>query len=323
MIFADKLIDLRKKNGWTQEELAEKMQVSRQSVSKWEGAQSIPDLEKILRLSQLFGVSTDYLIKDELELAEFTESSEDRPALRQVTMEEANEFLALSQQVAKSMAWGVVLCILSPVALLMLGVLAEAGWWSENLAGGLGSVVMLAMVSLAVATFIGIGGRMEPYAYLEKEVFETAYGVDGMVRERQRKLRGPFYQKIAAGAVLCILSPVPLMVTAGFTEADVPLVCALCALFCMVALGVYIMVAACVHWGAMRKLLQEGEYAREKKGRSKAGDLISGFYWSVVTAVFLAYSFLTNDWGRSWVIWPVAAVLYGAVMAVCSLFERK
>ena len=64
MIFADKVVQLRKKSGWSQEELAEKLNVTRQSVSKWEGAQSIPDLEKILQLAQIFGVSTDYLLKD-------------------------------------------------------------------------------------------------------------------------------------------------------------------------------------------------------------------------------------------------------------------
>ena len=59
MIFADKLIDLRKKNGWSQEELAEKLNVSRQAVSKWEGAQSVPDMGRIIQLSELFGVTTD------------------------------------------------------------------------------------------------------------------------------------------------------------------------------------------------------------------------------------------------------------------------
>ena len=62
MILAEKIIDLRKKNGWSQEELAEKMEVSRQSISKWEGAQSVPDMGRIVRLSEVFGVSTDYLL---------------------------------------------------------------------------------------------------------------------------------------------------------------------------------------------------------------------------------------------------------------------
>ena len=73
MIFADKLITLRKKAGWSQEELAEKLNVTRQSVSKWEGAQSVPDIDKILQMSRLFGVTTDYLLKDEQAEPEYTE----------------------------------------------------------------------------------------------------------------------------------------------------------------------------------------------------------------------------------------------------------
>lgn len=80
MIFADKLISLRKKAGWSQEELAEQMDVTRQSVSKWEGAQSVPDLDKMIRLSELFGVSTDYLLKDEIEEAGNCDLSEDTPS---------------------------------------------------------------------------------------------------------------------------------------------------------------------------------------------------------------------------------------------------
>ena len=98
MIFADKLIELRKKNGWSQEELAEKLSVTRQSVSKWEGAQSIPELSKILQMAQMFGVTTDYLLRDEIEAIECTEAEEwDRPALRRVSMEEADAFLRVKR----------------------------------------------------------------------------------------------------------------------------------------------------------------------------------------------------------------------------------
>ena len=66
MILADKITALRKKAGWSQEELAEQLGVTRQSVSKWEGAQSVPDLDKVVQMSRLFGVTTDFLLKDEL-----------------------------------------------------------------------------------------------------------------------------------------------------------------------------------------------------------------------------------------------------------------
>ena len=77
MILADKIINERKKNGWSQEELAEMLSVSRQSVSKWEGAQAVPDLNKIIKMAEIFGVSTDYLLKDEIEISDRIEGIEE------------------------------------------------------------------------------------------------------------------------------------------------------------------------------------------------------------------------------------------------------
>ena len=94
MILAEKIIKLRKQNGWSQEDLAMKLNVSRQSVSKWESMASIPDLDKIVKLSQIFGVSTDYLLRDDMEEeASFAEDKAvdktDLEPTHFVTMEEA------------------------------------------------------------------------------------------------------------------------------------------------------------------------------------------------------------------------------------------
>ena len=111
MIFADKIIRLRRKNGWSQEELAEKMKVSRQAVSKWEAAQTTPDLEKILQLSNLFGVTTDYLLKDELVDEEHTDSADEAP-IRRVTLAEANEYLEQRKDASVKIAIAAFLCII-------------------------------------------------------------------------------------------------------------------------------------------------------------------------------------------------------------------
>lgn len=63
MDFSEKLLTLRKANNLTQEQLAEKLEVSRQSVSKWESGQAAPELEKIIAMSAIFNVTTDYLLK--------------------------------------------------------------------------------------------------------------------------------------------------------------------------------------------------------------------------------------------------------------------
>ena len=68
MKLSEKIMILRKQKGWSQEELAEKLEVSRQAVSKWESGQASPDIEKILKISQLFEVSTDVLLKEEYDV---------------------------------------------------------------------------------------------------------------------------------------------------------------------------------------------------------------------------------------------------------------
>ncbi len=74
MTLSEKIMSLRKKNGWSQEELAERLDLSRQSVSKWESGESIPTLEKIIKISEIFEVSTDYLLKDNFKEERFDSS---------------------------------------------------------------------------------------------------------------------------------------------------------------------------------------------------------------------------------------------------------
>lgn len=113
MILAEKISEERKKNGWSQEELAEKLSVSRQSVSKWESGQSVPDLNRILELARIFGVTTDYLLKDEIEEAENVDgfkSTESSKKLRKVTMEEADEFLRIKTKRHYHSIWSIFMC---------------------------------------------------------------------------------------------------------------------------------------------------------------------------------------------------------------------
>ena len=322
MIFADKLIQLRKKSGWSQEELAQQMNVSRQSVSKWEGAQSVPDLDKILKLSQLFGVTTDYLLKDEIGETETVSQTQEQSALRRVSMEEADAFLRVKAETAPAVAWGVCLCILSPICLLLLGAISEIPSYgiSKNLAGGLGMIILLLMVAAAVAVFIWVGSKTERFSYLEKEIFETEYGVEGMVRQRREEYRDSYTKSIILGTILCVLALVPIFVGVCIHEDnDLFMVEMLCMGFALVAFGVLLMVRKGILWECFHKLLQEGEYSPFYKKQKIS--LLSSCYWLLVTAVFLAYSFYTMNWHRSWIIWPVAGVIYQAALAAYRAFS--
>lgn len=326
MILADKIIALRKKNGWSQEELAEQLSVSRQSVSKWEGAQAVPDLQKILRMTELFGVTTDYLLKDELGEEEYMEAPiGDAEAIRRVSMEEANEFLTVKEATSKKIALATFMCILSPICMLLLGAAAETGVLSitEDFAGGIGMCVLLLIVAPAVAIFIYCGSKTEPFSYLETEVFETEYGVSGMVKERQKRYKDTYTKFNIIGTSLCVLSLLPLFIGASVTENEMFLVIMLCILLVIAGIGVIFFVIAGIRWESMKKLLQEGDYTAKKKRKSSLSGTVATVYWMLATAVFLTCRLLECEWKEAGFVWPVAGVAFVAVMAITHHIERR
>lgn len=320
MILADKIVTLRKRAGWSQEELAAQLGVSRQSVSKWEGAQSVPDMQKVVQMSRLFGVTTDYLLKEELGEPEPAPAESDAP-LRCVTMEQAADYLSLRRAAAPKLALATLLCVLSPVALLLLAALSDrpGAALSENAAAGIGLCVLLVLVAVAVAVFITCAAQVKAYAFLETEPFETAYGVTGMVRERRAAAAPEHTRGKVAGTVLCILSAVPLFIAVCLNGPDLLYVAAVCLLLVLAGVGSALFVYGGVYQAAMDRLLEEGDYVRPRKRQNGVVGAISSIYWLTVTAAYLLWTF--GPWWDAqpqdtWILWAVAGVLYGAVMAL-------
>lgn len=320
MILADKIIQLRKKNGWSQEELAEKMNVSRQSVSKWESAQSVPDLNKILSLSQIFGVSTDYLLKDEIEEQEFIEVTDMDIAncVHKVSMEDANAFITVKQMTAKWIALAVSACVLSPVCLFILTAGAETGVLqiSEEFAGGMGMITLILMITASVAVFIFSGSKTSPFEYLELETLELEYGVQGMVEEKRKQLRPTCTAYNIIGTCLCILSVIPLFAASFLTENEFFVILSLVITLILAAIAVYFFIVAGINWETTKKLLQEGEYTPEEKKYIKPLSSFASFYWLSAVAIYLFWSFSTMHWHYTWIMWPVAGVLWPAIRIV-------
>jgi len=330
MILADKIINERKKNGWSQEELAQRLSVSRQSISKWEGAQAVPDLQKIIKMAELFGVTTDYLLKDEIEAEEtsdYTESTvKDGVALRKVTMGEANAYLETVRETAPMTALGVTLCICAPIPLIVLSGISDIyKVISEGLAAGIGVAVLLLSVATAVYMFIMSSSKKKDFRFLETEAFETEYGVVGMVKEKRAEYAPTHTRKIALGVVMCILSAVPLVLVACIGEEKrVEMLAIACVgiLLFLVAYGVNLIVSTSITEGSFDKLLQENDYTlKAKKSNAFIGN-ISGIYWSLVIAGYLGWSFLSGRWDITWMVWPVAGILFGAVSGIIKAFDK-
>ena len=326
MILADKIILLRKKSGWSQEDLAEKLNVSRQSISKWEGAQSVPGMDKILQLSEIFGVSTDYLLKDSIELEEYVEqeSKNEESSVRYVSMEEANSYLDLTQNIAHKMALGVAMCIMSPAIIITLSslYLLNQFSFSENQSQAIALTLFFITIASAVVIFISIGMKFKDFEYLKTEPIETEYGVSGMVKSKMKAYKETYSKYNIIGVTLCILSVLPVILS-SFADKDLTDGIGVIGTLFMVAVGVFMLVTVGTIWSSFNVLLQEGEYSVEGKAKSKVVGSIAGIYWLLTTALYLFISFYYGAWDKSWMIWPVAGVLFGAVAAIANLVIKS
>lgn len=336
-MLSEKIINLRKSRGWSQEELAEKLDVSRQSVSKWESGISNPDLDKIVAMSTLFGVSTDYLLKDTANeerepVRDFAPDAEDKEEKEEtvakeslptkvVSAAECEDYLAAVQKAGPRIALGVLLCILSPVALILCGGLSGIGMlMSESVAAAVGIAALFLFVGVAIAIFIPTGMSLSKYEYLENHILILS-------EKNENALRGEYEERdkkdlwyITAGVLTCIFG-VLVLILAGcfFPQNEMILISATCLLFVFAAIGVYIIVRTCYLRGAYQKLLQLEDYTKKNKMLVHL-DAEDGIYWPIVLALYLGSSFLTNAWGATWIIWPIAAILCTPIQM---LFKKR
>ncbi len=330
MILADKIINERKKNGWSQEDLAEMLDVSRQSVSKWEGAQSVPDLQKILKMAEVFGVSTDYLLKDELEPDNREATSEirydyDEPGLHRVSLEEATEYISTRKEVLPKIGLGVFLCITSPVILIFLAGLSASGLCniSQKACVAIGLVCLFIQIGYAVFLFITKSGKLAKFDFLEKENFETEYGVDGMVKERLSENESLNTRALTTGVLMCVLGALPLIICSVLGMSSFVITSMVCLLLLLVGTAVYLFVSVCGVNGSYHVLLQDGDYSKEKKKTNAKLEPLVSAYWMLIVVIYLAISFLTGRWDRTWIIWAVSGVLFALIRIIAESFVRK
>ncbi|MGN1295905.1 MAG: helix-turn-helix domain-containing protein [Bacilli bacterium] len=326
MILADKIINLRKKSGMSQEDLAGRLNVSRQSISKWESAQSIPDLDKIIQLSSIFGVSTDFLLKDEIEMEDaYVEIDVDQDSnVKRVSLETANDFIDKRYKNALKIAIGVLLCILSPVILILLcGISEYYHILSEEVASAIGLTVLFVFVAIAVALFIISRNNTSEYEFITTKAFDAEYGVSGMVRQRKKEFQNTYNNLNVIGIILCVLSVIPLLICA-LLQQEIYAIYGTIALFVIAGIGVFMIVYGGCKMGAYVALLQEGDYQKEKKTQNPILSAISTAYWMVVTIIYLIWSFISSSWEITWIVWVIAGILYGALLPILNIaFKDK
>lgn len=151
MNISEKILNLRKAHNLTQEQLAEQVNVSRQSISKWESGQAVPEIDKLTALSQIFHVTTDYLLKpsevDELTLKAEMLERQQQELIKDCQKKKAARFILLS-------CTGIYLA-----AFAIIMILRQLTWEVDllwNFFPGLSLHIIVLLLATALAVFVNL-----------------------------------------------------------------------------------------------------------------------------------------------------------------------
>lgn len=273
-------------------------------------------------MSQIFNVSTDYLLKDETD--QKLNISPSASVGLCITEEEANAFMDIKASLAGFLSIAVSLFVLSPVCLIQFGAFSEIGKMSEASAGGFGTSILLIMIAIGVGMCIHYGLKVKQFEYLENENFTLLNGVYDLVIQRKEEFAPIFKRGMIIATVICIVGIVPLLLASAFTENELILISCVNVLLLAIAVAVNIFVRVGTVQESYTKLLQIDDYTPENKTVSKKIAFFPPAYWLIVTAIYLALSLSSNYWDKTWIIWPIAGILFVAFYLILkAIVERK
>lgn len=322
MILADNIIKLRKQLGWSQEELAERMDVSRQSVSKWESTQSIPDLNKIIKLADIFGVSTDFLLKGETEIADFTETNVES-SVNQISLEQSLEHINTKLSIASLTVKGIAFCVCSPAPLIFLLAVVnlEQFGLSPDIASTLGLVALLIMVAVGVSFFVRIKQYQDKVVSIEHGKFQLSCGVHAVLTEKLQSFYPHYNKRVSLGVAMFMVSLIPFLATAILSGSSFMTLLMLAFMFPMIAAGLFIILPASTEFETYKLLINEGDSG--KSTYEKTAEQLGAFYWPLLVAIYLGWSLWTMNWGVTWIVFPVGAVAFAALTGLMGLLVKK
>src|SRR5690554_828702 len=321
MKLEEKIITLRKSKNWSQEELAYQLDVSRQAVSKWESGESTPSIDKIVMMSSIFSVSTDYLLKDN----ENNEISSNEISAKTMHKDEVKVYLSINKKNSFNIALATLLCILSPIVLLTLLALNKYDQTilKQSLALAFGLGVLFAIIMIAVSIFVYTGLRMGKYSYLETENILIKEDIKNEIRRLKENYMRTFTKGIILGVALLVIAPIPSILARVLSAPTYILIGLVPVLLLFIAVSVFVFINVAMKNYAFDKLLQEGDYTVYKKERTKTNEAFSSIYWLLLTALYLLTSFLTNRWDLTWLIYVVGGLVYGAIETFIETKKNK
>ncbi len=253
------------------------------------------------------------------------QQTEGEGSRRHVTMDEAKEYLKEKAAYAFCIALGVCGCIISVVGPIIFGSILHNTVFGSFLSL-LGVAVMFALIGISVFLFIYANRRMQKWQFLKTEPCTLDYATTNYVIDEQKRFHSPGMTTLTIGIVACAVGWIPGALIEELLSIFVPFDLGFITgslLFLFEGAGVFLIVYSSIMRGRFEDLLHlndkktvSGAYKNKKRKSTgepvfedeKLASMMS-LYWPTVTCIYLIWSFLTFDWARTWLIWPVAAII--------------
>lgn len=295
MNFGDRLAAARKAKNMSQEELAERLCVSRQTIYKWETEITYPDVDKLLDIAKALDVAPSYLLGEQKGDGESPTANDTGRVVR--------HFTAFARMIGAC----TLLVLVSVAVFLVLGSFESTPFLVA------GTCALFAGLALAVTGYVVSGMRHDAFL---KEGAHTVHFEKHAIQREQRS----FITKISVGVAIILVSVGGFVVTGLFPAA--PHVLALGVMLTLIGVASHLFITA----GILHDLYTESQAALEPEKRhqkSRVEEAVSSIIMSVATVTFLILGFAFDLWHPAWVAFPIGGVLSGIVGSIIKLCTKE
>ena len=249
-------------------------------------------------------------------------SSEDK--FVSVTVAEGETFIQKSKKAANMIGGGIAAIMLGVISIIFFSSFSE-GIFSQISGNGEPNKIYLAVglgllfifIAFAVYLFVMTGIANEKYEIFEKKTVKLDPHHKLLIQEAKENHRPVLMRKISIGVGLILLAVAALTVAGVlYEDNEALLVCFVCLLLLIIGISVWLFISGGAMQSAYDKLLNEGDYTIERRKSESVVQRWASPYWILIVVVYLAWSFITSSWDKTWIIWPVAGVLFGLISAI-------
>ena len=290
MAFSDNLQFIRAQAGFTQEQLAEQLDVSRQSVSKWESGASFPEMDTLLRICDLYGTDLDTLLRGSVEKLQVSDTTR------------YNDFM---NRFSLRMALAVSAVIAGAALMIFLNACNPSDSF-EMLAAALFMLIVTVSVVVIVASSIQYDNFRNKYPVIQ----------DFYTEEEKDAFHQRFVWYIAGGVGAILFGVVLLIGTFAFLPEREPFESLACGTFLLLIAGA---VFFFVYGGMQEDKYKVWKYNRdntpdpEAKRRLNLAGTVSGIIMLMATAIYVGLGLTRSAWNTAWWVFPVGGILCGVV----------